>query len=320
MNRRLFLKSAAALALAPRLFADDEKPAEEFFTVVALPDTQFYSLKHPQHFHAQADWIVANAQKERIAYVAHEGDLTHLNTEAEWAVADVCMKKLEGVVPYGVLCGNHDYAEKGSAKTRDAARYNRAFPVERFAKRAWYGGHFGETNENSFQLFEAGGMKFIAVCLEFGPRDEVLEWAGKVLGEHKDRRAIVNTHGYMFHDDTRLGAEDPHNPRKYGCGGNNGDEIWEKLVRKHGGVFLVVSGHVTGDGVGRSASKNDAGGTVHELLANYQMLKEGGLGKMRLMRFEPAKNRILVKTWSPSLGEFDATNGNAFELGYEMSK
>jgi len=48
-------------------------------------------------------------------------------------------------------------------------------------------------------------MKFIVICLEFGPRDTVLEWANKIVSEHKDRKAIVVTHNYMYSDDTRVG-------------------------------------------------------------------------------------------------------------------
>ena len=48
------------------------------FTVVALPDTQFYSESYPATFKAQTQWIVDNRVAENIVYVAHEGDIVNV--------------------------------------------------------------------------------------------------------------------------------------------------------------------------------------------------------------------------------------------------
>src|SRR5207244_7300935 len=52
--------------------------AADFFTIVALPDTQYYTeleAKSEQYFKGQTRWIVANRDKEHIAFVTHLGDI-----------------------------------------------------------------------------------------------------------------------------------------------------------------------------------------------------------------------------------------------------
>lgn len=320
LSRRSFLASLGAGALAApslvRLFAEDAD--DEFFTIAALPDTQFYSLKYPKIFLAQTRWLAENAERLRLVFVAHEGDVTDKNTPAEWEAADAAMKLLDGVVPYGILPGNHDMGEGGRAQERDTKRYNGAFGPSRFEKRPWYGGHFGDANDASFQLFEACGLRFLHVALEFGPRDDVLAWAAKVCEQHADRRAIVTTHAYGYWDDTRLGPGDRANPHGYGVNGNDGEDVWDKFVRKQKNIDLVLSGHIGADGVGRMASMADDGHFLHEVVANYQFLEEGGGGRLRLMKFVPAKNRVFVTTWSPHLAVFDEKNDNVFELDFDL--
>ena len=82
----------------------------EPFTVVMLPDTQMYSWKDPSVFRAQTQWIVDNRVKENIVFVTHVGDIVdHGNRESEWVHADTAMDILDGLLPYSVAIGNHDY-------------------------------------------------------------------------------------------------------------------------------------------------------------------------------------------------------------------
>src|ERR1041385_2161380 len=45
---------------------------ESSFTVVVLPDTQYYASAHPEILEAQAQWIVRRRTSDRIAFVVHE--------------------------------------------------------------------------------------------------------------------------------------------------------------------------------------------------------------------------------------------------------
>lgn len=294
------------------------KPEDRPFCIIALPDTQLYSLYHPDIFRCQTQWIRANKTKMNIMCVVHEGDITHTNTGPEWRNVDRAIRVLEGVVPYCLAIGNHDMSTSGTAKDRDTALFDRFFPPARLSKYRWYGGHFANSIQNAYYLFHAGGMKFLVICLEFGPRDQVLEWANRVVSAHSDYRTIVVTHNYMYSDDTRSGEGDKWNPHGYGCKGNDGEEMWEKFVSKHENIFLVLSGHILNDGLGKQTSIGVHGNQVHELLANYQMKPNGGNGWLRIMKFVPRKNKIYVRTYSPWLNRWAKDPDNHFELDYRM--
>jgi len=267
------------------------------FTVALLPDTQLYSEKFPDTYIAQTEWIKHRAGRDNIKFVIHLGDIVeHAGAEREWENADRAHRVLDGAVPYSILPGNHDMNDK-----RETPLYNKYFSPARFEKCPWYGGHEDETNDNNYCFFHAAGMKFMVLSLEFNPTDQTLKWAGKVLGAQRDCRVIVATHEYM---DTK-GRRDA---------GNN---VWNRFLRKHGNIFMVVSGHVLG--VGHQTSTNDAGGKVHEILCDYQGLPNGGNGWLQTLRFVPAENKIYVEAYSPLLDKHNKHPEHTYTLDYEMS-
>ncbi|WP_442505487.1 metallophosphoesterase [Novipirellula sp. SH528] len=298
----VFLNHAVTLA-------EDNQAAEQSFSVVLLPDTQLYSEKYPDTYVAQALWIRQQVKEDNIKFVVHLGDIVQTATQKpEWENADRAMRLLDGVVPYSMVPGNHDMV----LENRDSALYNQYYSPRRFADRPWYGGHMGETNDNNFCFFEASGMKFMIISLEFAPRDETLEWAANVTKRYPDHRVIVATHCYM-----RPNQRDTGCATAYKIAGNSGEQIWQKFIRKQPNIFLVVSGHVLG--VGLQTSVNDAGGKVLEMLTDYQGLPNGGDGWLRSLQFVPGKNKIHVRTYSPLLDKLNSDASETFSLDYEMT-
>lgn len=291
---------------------DEQKP----FTLVLLPDTQIYSLKYPDIFYTQTEWIAGRA--DSIAFVLHQGDITHNNTEKEWQAAARAMQLLDGKVPYTFVPGNHDMGTKGSADVRDTGRMNTYFPYDTYSSRESFGGAFEPGRmDNTWHRFRAGGYDWLILSLEFGPRNEVLDWAGSVIEAHPDHNVIINTHAYMYSDETRMSAERGHYwlPQAYGVGKatgaeavNSGQEMWEKLVSQYPNILMVVSGHVLNDGVGTLISEGVNGNKVYQMLANYQGGVEGsqngGNGFLRMLTFDPAASRIEVQTYSPYTEEY----------------
>ncbi len=280
------------------------------FTVLLMPDTQYYTESYPEIYRAQTAWIRDHAAWEKIAFVIHLGDITENNTEGEWEVASGAMGMLDGKVPYSVLPGNHDGFSSRNP-TPSTAMYRRYFPASRFARYPWFGGSEGD---NSYFLFRAGGMEFLVVNLRFGPTDEDLRWADGVLKRYPKRKAIVATHAYLYHDNTRLGPGDDYSPKKRSAEYNDGEEIWEKLIRRHANVFLVVSGHVYG--TGRLTSRGDQGNEVHQILADYQKFARGGDGWLRFLRFDVRKGEIEAKTYSPTRDEYLTSPEHDFVLPF----
>lgn len=289
--------------------AENSVAEAKSFTVVLLPDTQLYSEKYPDNYVAQTLWIRQRMQEDNIKFVIHLGDIVQTSTqENEWTNADRAMQILDGVVPYSMVPGNHDMV----VPSRSSTLYNKYFAPARFKERTWYGGHMGDNNDNNFCFFEACGMKFMVLSLEFAPRDKSLEWAAGVAARHPEHRVIVATHCYM-----RPTGRDTGCASAYNMSGNSGEEMWQKLIRKQPNIFFVVSGHVLG--VGMQASVNDSGGRVLEMLTDYQGLPNGGNGWLRLLQFIPDENRIQVKTYSPVLNSYNERADETFSLDYQMT-
>lgn len=288
--------------------------------LAVLPDTQVYSLRMPGIFHIQTDWIAQNAQRLDIRYVLHLGDITDHNTPAEWANARRAMRRLDGVVPYALAAGNHDYGPHGDATTRETLM-NRFFSFKEQSKLGGFAGAMEPGKlDNTFHLFEAGERKWIVIALEWGPRDAAVAWANAVMAQHTDRVGILITHAYMNNNDLRYDHTDQDNPQHWNPheyrtpgGVNDGEELWQKLVRKHN-FALVLNGHVLDDGTGYLASRNDTGTTTHQMLSNYQMRNMGGDGYLRLLEFLPGGQTVRVRTYSPLYDKYMLLPDQHFEF------
>lgn len=291
------------------------------FIIAALPDSQYYSSSmnggSPAIFRSQTDWIVANRAASNIAYVAHLGDIVNYgdtNAGVEeltaWRNATNALYRLENPtttglsngIPYGAAVGNHD--QSPNAATDGTTRYyNQFFGVSHFAGRAYYGGHYGTNNDNHFDLFSSSGLDFIVVYLEYdlAANPLVLDWANNLLQTYTNRRAIVVSH-YIGRATT---------PSTFG---DQGAAIYSAL-RTNGNFFLLLSGHVAGEG-----SRTDVfnGHTVQTLVSDYQYYENGGNGLMRLMQFSPSNSVIRVTTYSPWLNEYQTDSDSQFTVPYAM--
>ena len=99
----------------------------EPFTIVLLPDTQYYSDKYPDTFLAQTAWIKDHAKERNIKFVIHLGDIVDDGTnERQWKVADEAYRALDGAVPYSCRPGNHDMDDKRATRrsTTSTSRRN----------------------------------------------------------------------------------------------------------------------------------------------------------------------------------------------------
>ena len=316
------------------------------FSIVVIPDTQQYRGRGTKGaaeneegvltnavFDTWTDWIAANLDRQRIAFVSHVGDIVDKNNREQWALARRCMDKLHGRVPYGISVGNHDMIPGDG----DSSLFQEVFPKSRFDGFKWYGGCFEQpsgsvaisgNNANSVQLFEVAGMKFVILHLECNAPDDVLQWANATLHRYRDRRAIVTTHmGLGPREKPKTGRDYFDAPKGrmvwskcHGKRGNTSQQMWDKCFKMHQNLFLVCCGDQSRTQALRKESTGQQGNTVHELLSDY------GANGLRVMRFIPTKNQIEVRTWDPLQGALcESTkfvkdrSQHRFTLSYEMS-
>ena len=128
------------------------------FSMVAIPDPQYYADLYPSIFTAQMQWVVDNQAANNIAYVAGLGDSVETaSSVSQWQVADSAYSLIEAAgIPFGLAVGNHDIA-----LLNGTTNFNNYFGISRFTGQPYYGGPYGSNNDNHYDLVTAGGMDFI---------------------------------------------------------------------------------------------------------------------------------------------------------------
>lgn len=303
------------------------------FTIIGLPDTQYYT-EEPQGgpggvrqqannaiFKAQTQWVADNRVSRNIVFLSQLGDCTQngqLN-EVEWKRADTAMKRIENPnvplphgIPYSMCVGNHDQGNAAGSPTASTAFYNQYFGEARFLGRSYYGGRYGTNNDNHFELFSAGGIDFIHIGIEFNPDNNstnhnillgVLNWADSLLKAHPTRKGILASHWIM-----EVGTNASF--------GGPGAEIYNQL-KDNPNLLMLLCGHQHGEGR-RSDLKNN-GDPLHTMLSDYQARTNGGNGWLRLLEFSPSTNMVNIKTYSPTLNQFETDADSQFSLAVDLA-
>lgn len=76
----------------------------------------------------------------------------------------------------------------------------------------------------------------------------ILSWASGIIEANQDYNVIITLHAYMYRDGTTLSKGEVYPPSNYGTDRygkayNDGDQIYEKLIKKHSNIVMVLSGH-----------------------------------------------------------------------------
>ena len=302
------------------------------FSIVILPDTQNYcDVQFAQstekwgkdlrsYFFKQTDWIVESKEELNTVFVVHEGDIVQSDFPEEWDIANKAISRLDGHVPYSLSIGNHDMgvvinADGKSYKDAQnrSSNFDQYFPSSRYDQEPWFGGTYDNSMSNAYFKFHPSKQKFLLLSLEHQPRDEVLIWANDISEQNSDYQIIILTHSYLTIKNTRINS-------KPSIAGNNGQLIWEKLISKQPNIFMVLSGHSYGMGLGYLRSEGIHGNEVHQILTNFQSWNNGGESWLRYMTFYPKQNKIKILTYNPTLEKMLELDTSHFEINYTMTK
>ncbi len=248
--------------------------------------------------------------------------------EVEMPLAKRGYDLIAGKTPFSVVPGNHDYdavwtdidhppkavveskEDLGLLHIGGLDNFRSIFGADSpfFKDKPWYVAS-NDGGADSAQIFEAGGYRFLHIGLQFDPPNATLAWAEKVIAAHPGLPTIISTHNYLNGDGERkshptidLNVLDPDR--------NTPEMVWDKLVRRHDQIFMVLCGHQEGQAL--RIDRNDQGHSVYQILSDYQgrgqtlveagMPSRGGMGDgwLRLMRFDlaAAKPTVTVRTYS----------------------
>ncbi len=296
-----------------------------------------------------ADHAARGFRAEPNPYFALELEATPKTQSVEMPTALAGYRLLDGRVPFGVAPGNHDYdamwpdARFPAVTPQELGKFmaaNPQVPVEFcpdligmlhigglnnfrsvfgadsafFKGKDWYVASYNG-GADSAQTFSAGGYTFLHIALEMQPTGDVLAWAESVMAAHPGLPTIITTHDYL-----NAAGERRSNPiidlTRLDNQRNSPEDLWQKLIRHHDQIFLVLSGHQIGQAM--RVDPNVAGHQVVQILADYQdrgqtSIDAGvppglrgrpvpiGDGWLRLMHFDfaGAVPSVQVKTYSP---------------------
>ena len=284
------------------------------FTVAVLPDTQYYAQKFPDTFHAQTAWLAANAVREKIVFVSHVGDVVESGGDSrkEWQVATAALSRMKGKVPFGIVAGNHDADLIGNRST-DYAMY-REFCGRALLRDIPTLVALSEDECSSVHKFTASGISFLSIHLEPDVRASTISWALEQMDKHLGLPVMVTTHNYL--NDVTRARDKTTSMRLYG---NSAEDLFQGFIRKQPRIFCVLGGHqFHAGGEFSQLSRNDAGGSIIELLQDYQARTNGGDGWLRLLRFNIKAKKMIVQTYSPVLKRYETDADSYFVMPLEL--
>lgn len=304
------------------------------WSMVVMPDTQNYSknTRDLPIFSQITNWIKDNKEEYGIQVVVQEGDIVNQNSQVEptsgnqsadqqWSNAKAAMSILNGQVPYIMAAGNHDLGTT-SAQNRNT-QFNEYFkasdnPLVDPAQGGILAGYQvpGELHNAYFEVHAPDGRDLLIFSLEFWPRQATVAWANQIaaLPKYEDYTAVLLTHSYLNPSNTRADGTPDGYP--VGTDGNDGEELWNELIKLNPNFEMTLNGHVGGDGVGYLKSTGVEGNQVHQMVFNSQFETNGGNGWIRILEFLNDGTTVHVRTYSPFLDVYrtDAANDFFFKL------
>ncbi len=278
-----------------------ESTGEYDYTLVGIPDIQSMVNHRPNDLNNAMQWIKNNAESQKISFAIQVGDLSdNGGVEGFYRTAAEQMSVLDGAVPYSFVQGNHDY-DDNSTRSRSSVLFNRYFTYSKYSQNAWFGGAFEQGSmSNTYNLFTAGGVDYLVINLEFGPRMSVIRWAGRLCEAYPDRRVIINTHGYLDPDGSIMTGKSRFPATNYDFSNyieaTDGMQLYDGLIRRYENIFMVLCGHnCTDDSVVRT-DVGDHGNTIISMLIDPQCSRVNGAAwgedPVMLMRFNESKRTI----------------------------
>ncbi|MCZ8511647.1 metallophosphoesterase [Paenibacillus filicis] len=289
------------------------------FSIIIIPDTQTALRHNPHLMEPMAQWIADHARELNVKMVLQLGDIVDsgANDEGQFVTALATMDRMaKANLPFLICPGNHDY-DNLLSQDRSLRMFNQYFGPHIYRDQEWFGGLFEEgCAANMYVKLEAEGRKLLALALEFGPRDGVLAWADSVLEAHRDYEVIVITHCFMHIRGERTKSGDGLNPKNYAgsLDANDGEDVWQKSLRKHPNVITVFSGHHVPGNVSYRVDLGEHGNPVFQSFQNWQMTENGGEGRFRVLTFLADDGGLELSVVNPQTGNYEEAPGYRVSL------
>jgi hypothetical protein len=300
--------SAVSATKGSKLGTWEPDPTALQFTLAVMPDTQFLYWgtqdsvnRMPQEesfryiINNSSDASNSSDANNNIVFMAHLGDLTEDADASSFAQVDKAFDMMDSHgAAYSVLAGNHDVTGDDS---RGNTPYLQTMGPQRFTKSKTFAGS-DSTGYNTAHIFQAAGLSWLLLALDWRTSDQGYAWADSVIKAHPKMPVIITSHDIVVSPyDDNVFPYPAGDPETDGVLGDNGLAVWDNLVNDNDQVFLTLSGHYWPPA--RMTQKNAAGNDVAMHMTNYQNRYFGGGAMIRLYHFDLVRNTIDVETINP---------------------
>lgn len=283
-----------------------EQGRDYAYSMALVGDTQVMNWKYPSHYLQMYDWVVANRDELNIQYLIGLGDMADRYVEFrskgsyhqdaagkertfpdEWRSAAIALRKLNGVVPYAINCGNHDNSFSYYQK-KETEEYNyRIFGDDYFnlafnskpsklnpyafrymdytvpggVEGTDYGFMDPDYADTTWRRITIGSQRYLILTLTYGTEynEAILNWADEIIKANPGDRVILTTHGYLDGEK------------------NHSEVLFGRLVYPNANVCMAVGGHFNGDDIVYQFTPNVSGTPVLEMMINPHGLGDEGL-------------------------------------------
>jgi hypothetical protein len=279
-------------------YYDNEEVSIDYaYSFAVIGDTQSLCELHSKHMNTMYQWIIDNKESKKIEFVFGLGDITEGDNDWEWVVAKDAIYKMNGVVPYSLIRGNHDTSRQ----------FYKTFGEDKYMDQ-FIGFYKDGSLNSSYRTLTVGETDYLFLTLDFGPDDAELNWAASVIEAYPNHKVVISTHSYIARDGSivnenssyfpeyKIDDDKPEN-KEY----NHGELMWNKLIRKYGNIVLVLSGHDSSSFVKTVQSVGDHGNTVTQMLIDPQSMdknSDNGLGMVCMLYFSKDGSKMEVEFYS----------------------
>ena len=291
--------------------AELPEPEDYAYSFAVLGDIQTLTHSYPDELNGLYEWIRDNAEAKKIKFAIGLGDITEKNVAKEYLRVIEAYKKIDGVVPFSIIRGNHDRSGKSSEL------YDTYITKAKYSDEIT--GSYDTSMRDTYKIMQIGEVKYLFMNLDFLLRDSVLAWANHIISQNPDCRVIVSTHIYMSATGTYYKATGDNSlESKYFCE-NNGEGLWDKLLRKHENIVMLICGHNPTDDIYYRTKTGDHGNKVTEILIDPQTTDKNysGTGLVAMFYFSEDGREVEVQYYSTAKDAFFKSN-NQFTLKLDV--
>lgn len=286
--------------------------------IVVLGDTQSYtnSISNIVYFDKSIIWTRSQFHSGiNVQAVLQVGDITENNTVSQWKAFRDKTFCLENEIPLYVTTGNHDYDWEGTKiKNRNSSHINE-FAKFKLAEKS-IASYYESTRIDNYVAVIDPDNKIYLLSLEFGPREEVLEWAIHFVQHNKEWKFILMTHEWLTRYGERVSTDSYAELQLEGYSSyTTPEQVWSKLVKPNDNIICVLCGH--NGFVAKLFSENDNGRLVPQILFNLQYQENGGNGYIQLWEIPPQSDSVKICVYDTINREWYMPDSTSFSFKYK---